>query len=283
MHPPLDRTRACPAMRVDMVARLLLLAAILGCIACDPSRPLHLPALKPASQFLPAAPQGTAWRLVWHDEFDGASLDMTKWGFRPDGPRRDGWWMKKAVTVDGQGHLVICALNEDGKYISGCVVTTGRFEHAFGYYETRVQFQKQPGHWSAFWLQCEGTGKVGDEGRDGTEIDIWEKPTLDDQIEHNLHWDGYGQEHKHAGHKTTVSGLSSGWHTIGLWWKPDEYVFFVDGRETWRTSAGGVSQVPEYIMLSNEIGTWAGDISSAKLPDGFMVDYVRVFDVVNRK
>ncbi len=39
----------------------------------------------------------------------------------------------------------------------------------------------------------------------------------------------------------------AGWHTFGLWWKPDEYVFFVDGEETWRTNAGGVSQVPEFM------------------------------------
>ena len=270
-------------MQADLRPGTLLLVVMLGGTACHASHPIHLAGPQPSARFLPVAPPGKTWRLVWHDEFDGRSLDTTRWSFRPEGPRRDGWWMKEAVAVDGEGHLVISALKKDGKYLSGCVVTTGRFEHAFGYYETRVQFQKQPGHWSAFWLQSAGTGRVGDEGRDGTEIDVWEKPTLDDQIEHNLHWDGYGQEHEHAGHKTIVPGLSSGWHTIGLWWKPDEYVFFVDGRETWRSSAGGVSQVPEYLMLSNEIGTWAGDISAAKLPDSFLIDYVRVFDLVTQK
>jgi beta-glucanase (GH16 family) len=72
-----------------------------------------------------------------------------------------------------------------------------------------------------------------------------------------------------------------GWHTFGLLWSPDEYVFFVDGTETWRTNAGGVCQVPQYMLLSDEIGKWAGDISTAKLPDRFLVDYVRVYDSVN--
>ncbi len=44
-----------------------------------------------------------------------------------------------------------------------------------------------------------------------------------------------------------------------------------------------VSQVPEYIKLSDEIGKWGGDISKAKLPDAFLVDYVRVYDVVETK
>jgi hypothetical protein len=70
---------------------------------------------------------------------------------------------------------------------------------------------------------------------------------------------------------------------FGLWWKPDEYVFYVDGKETWRSKAGGVCQVPEYILLSDEIGNWAGDIAKAKLPDQFCVDYVRVYDLVENK
>jgi hypothetical protein len=53
-------------------------------------------------------------------------------------------------------------------------------------------------------------------------------------------------------------------------------------RFAWRTDAGGVCQVPLYIKLSDEVGTWAGDISEAKLPDRFLVDYVRVYDLVDK-
>jgi beta-glucanase (GH16 family) len=35
-----------------------------------------------------------------------------------------------------------------------------------------MQLQKPPGHWSAFWLMGNGVGKVGNDGRDGTEIEI---------------------------------------------------------------------------------------------------------------
>ena len=80
-----------------------------------------------------------------------------------------------------------------------------------------------------------------------------------------------------------MPGVMNGFHTFGLWWKPDEYVFYVDGKETWRSKAGGVCQVPEYILLSDEIGNWAGDIAKANLPDQFCVDYVRVYDLVENK
>ena len=35
------------------------------------------------------------------------------------------------------------------------------------------------------------------------------------------------------------------------------------------------------MKLSVEIGTWAGDITKATLPDRFVVDYVRVYDVAD--
>jgi hypothetical protein len=97
-------------------------------------------------------------------------------------------------------------------------------------------------------------GKVGNEGRDGTEIDVMEKPWLDDRVQPALHWDGYGKQHRSEGKVSKVPGVMDEWHTFSLWWKTDEYVFYVDGREMWRTDAGGVCQVPLYIKLSDEIG-----------------------------
>jgi beta-glucanase (GH16 family) len=232
---------------------------------------------------LPTAPEGKTWNLAWHDEFDGTKLDEAKWDVPPDAPRKGGWWMRKAISLDGKGHLVISTLKDGDRYIDGCVRTKGKFEHSFGYYVARIQLQKQPGHWSAFWIYDQCVNKVGNEGRDGTEIDIYEKPWLDDRVQHTLHWDGYGKAHKSKGKVVTVPRIMHGWHTFGLWWKPSEYVFYVDGKETWHTNAGGVCQVPEYIKLSDEIGTWAGDIKNAKLPDRFLVDYVRVYDLVEKQ
>ena len=237
---------------------------------------------KEAKDQLPPAPEGKTWKMVWHDEFDGDKLDETKWQVPPDGKRRDGWWMRKAISLDGNGHLVLKTFKEGDKFIDGCVRPRGKFEHAFGYYVARIQLQKQPGHWSAFWLFNDSVNKVGNEGRDGTEIDIYEKPWLDDRVQQTLHWDGYGKDHKSEGKVVKVPG--DGWlaHVQPIW-RPEEYVFYVDGKETWRTKAGGVWQVPLYIKLSDEIGNWGGDITKAKLPDEFLVDYVRVYDLVEKK
>ncbi|MBP8259394.1 MAG: glycoside hydrolase family 16 protein, partial [Verrucomicrobia bacterium] len=72
--------------------------------------------------------------------------------------------------------------------------------------------------------------------------------------------------------------VTTGFHTYGLLWLREEYVFYVDGQETWRSRAGGVCQVPLFVKVTEEIGPWAGDIRQATLPDYFTVDYVRVYE-----
>lgn len=228
---------------------------------------------------LPTPPAGQAWKLVWQDEFDGTKIDETKWE-RPDMQRRDGWWTPAAASLDGEGHLVMKTYKEGDKYFDACMRTKGKYEHTFGYYVARIKFHREQGHWPAFWLMGDGVHRVGDDGRDGTEIDIVEKPWLDGRICHAVHWDGYGEAHKSEAHKPTVEGVMDGWHTFSLMWTPEEYVFYVDGKESWRTKAGGICRAPLYIKLTDEIGDWAGDIKKAKLPDQFMVDYVRVYDLV---
>ncbi len=233
---------------------------------------------------LPAAGKGQTWKLVWNDEFDGARLDEKKWGI-PEFPRRDAQWSRKAIALDGKSSLALKVLKEGDAYLDGCVRTKNMFEPTFGYFVARIKLHKNPGHWPAFWLYNDSVNRIGDEGMDGTEIDIMEKPWLDHRVQQTLHWDGYGKEHKSEGFIAEVPDVMDGWHTFGLLWTPDEYVFFVDEKETWRTKAGGVCQAPLYIKLSDEIEfeSWAGDIRKAHVPDETLVDYVRVYDLIEEK
>jgi beta-glucanase (GH16 family) len=169
---------------------------------------------------LPAPPAGQQWQLAFHDEFDGPTLDASKWDI-PEYKRRDANWSRKAISLDGQGHLVLSMLKDGDQCYDGCVRTIGKFEHAFGYYVARIRFQKQPGHWPAFWLYNASVGQVGNEGRDGSEIDILEKPWLDDRVPHTIHWDGYGKDHKSQGTVAVVPGVMVGWHTFSLMWTPE--------------------------------------------------------------
>jgi len=221
------------------------------------------------------------YKLVWSDEFDGETLDLNKWIYRGLGPRRDAVNVKETVSPDGNGHLVLTTKHAGDKYHTAMIATQGKYEPTFGYFECRVKFQTQIGHWSAFWLQSPTLGNpVGDPAKAGTEIDVFEYlRNRGDKIQHTLHWDGYGEHHKSAGKVPEIPGLKRGWHTIGLLWTPQHYIFYVDGKETWRIDKG-VSRRSQYMILSLEVGKWAGDISKAELPDHLYVDYVRVYQKI---
>jgi beta-glucanase (GH16 family) len=150
-----------------------------------------------------------------------------------------------------------------------------------------MQFQKKAGHWSAFWLWNVGTKDAPSLENSPLrfEVDIVERPFLDDRVEHAVHWGPYPKGAKSLGEVARVAGVGEGWHTFAVLWTPDEYVFFVDGRETWRSRNVVVCQLPLYILLTDEIEFkgWAGDVRKAALPDEFLTDYVRVYDLVDAK
>jgi len=251
--------------RAGRLATMTLLAAMLGCDA-------------PRDASKSAGPPIEGYHLVWSDEFEGTTLDTTKWGYRYLGKRRDAMNVKGTVTLDGDGHLVLTTRRNGDGYEAAMIGTEGTFETTFGYFECRVKLQREVGHWSAFWIQSPTIGEpIDDPALAGTEIDVFEYLRKHgDRVVHNLHWNGYGEHKRSVGGRAEVEGLSEGWHTFGVLWTESGYVFYVDGVETWRTQKG-VSQRPQYMILSLEVGKWAGDIREANLPDHLLVDYVRVY------
>jgi beta-glucanase (GH16 family) len=237
---------------------------------------------------LPAAPiDGAVWKQTFADEFDGTVIDPNHWNIRHENrtPRKNDFWHRECAKLDGNGLLRMItrkSIDTPDWHDTACIETQRKFTQRYGYFEIRAEMQSQPGFWSAFWAMPAPPGNIGSTkygGMDGTELDIYEKNTLDDKVQHTLHWDGYGDEHKSAGFRSTVPGVMDGFHTFGLLWTPAEYVFYVDAKETWRSDAGGVAQVPIYLKISSETGDWGGDITKAILPDEFRVDYVRAWQL----
>ncbi len=243
--------------------------------------PTPVLALLAAVPLLADPPAGAQWKPVFADDFQGTELDAAKWEKVGDGKRRGAWWLRKNAFLDGKGNLVVRSTLEDGKYGCGGLRTRGKFRHAFGYYEIRCRVPRQPGTWAAFWLYDAAQGRIGNGGRDGAEIDIFESPWLGkNRYNIAVHWDGYGKDHKSWSRAIEAPGLDDDFHVFGLLWTPEEYVFYYDGKEVARTSQGGVCQVPLYIKVTTEIGDWAGDIKRAERPDDFIVDWARVWDRV---
>ncbi len=213
------------------------------------------------------------FELAWQDDFNGNQLDTALWYHRDSGVRHDGFNDTTAASVDGNGTLVIKVysdtMNGVIKHHTGMIATKKEFK--YGKFEVKAAFTNQSGSWSAFWLQSSTMGNpVGNPQEAGMEIDVVETLPNDGRAHQNLHWDGYGTDHKSAGFITGDLGINSGaFHIFTLEWTPEYYKFYVDGKLTW-TFKNPVSNKQEYIILSSEVknyaaNSWAGPI----LPGGF--------------
>lgn len=256
-------------------ARLMTLFLLLGTI-------LHATwAAETKTSIRSSGPPSDDYQLVWSDEFDGKELDRAKWDYRGLGKRREAVNVKDTVRLDGKGNLVLTTKRVGDEIHTAMIGTHGKYETIFGYFECRVKIQRTHGNWSAFWLQSPTYGaKIGDLKESGTEIDIYECfESRRGWVSHNLHWDGYEKDHKHVGSgRKNVEELLEGYHTFGLEWTPNEYVFYIDGKESWRTNKA-VSQAKEYIILSLEVGPKQARVvrEDPDFEDNAWFDYVRVF------
>ncbi len=263
--------------------------------------------INPVESLLPA---GKKWTCVWSDEFDGDTLDRTKWDFRLHlMQQRHTTFSEDGAELDGKSNLRLKLSEENGHFYSPHLqtgsnfldrpgeaydkftwpiskITPPKFMHKYGYYEIRCKLPTQPGWWAAFWLQSPVIGSTLNPAESGVELDIMENFTRDGIVSHNIHWNGYGADHRQAGSaKRTLKNSPDDFHVFGLDWSRDGYVFYIDGEESWRID-GPVSDREQFILLSTEcMGYRKGETPSEKLkkavlPDYFIVDYVRVFDEI---
>lgn len=233
------------------------------------------------------------YKLVWQDEFDGATLDASRWTAL-SGPRRGAVETPDSVSV-ANGLLTLTTFTQDGVHHTGFVSSEGHFAARYGYFEARVRFHDAPGAWCAFWISAHSVDFGGDPGVNGTEIDVVEHRVTDqggwtelaDMVALNVNWNGYGPQKQTAQlvtHLPDGSKVQGQWHTYGVLWTETGYVYYVDGLEIWRPDAP-VSHTAEDVRLTCEVedGTWAGYVpaggygSLATSTTRMDVDWVRVY------
>lgn len=258
-------------------------------------------------------PDGYEFELVWSDEFDGSELDMTKWDYRLSmmGKRYPSW-TDDAVRLE-DSCVVFSIKEKDGKVVSPHLQTgynfmdepatdtskgrphlqwrigklkESKYTHKYGYFECRCRLQQMKGWWSAFWIQSPIIGATLDAKTSGAEIDVMESFVPGEVKPHNVFKGGYGidvERIKVGG----MDGISTDeFHTFGVLWTEDKYVFYVDGTEDGVIDKN-VSDIPEFILISTEVNGYRTvefapteeAFAAASAGDTFLVDYVRVFDI----
>ena len=241
--------------------------------------------------------------LVWSDEFDHG-FDTSIWqghyvyGENDTQLRDTAWWNRSQVSFTEDGCLKLTVEYKEngpkgaGYYSYGMETNPNKnysgdhtgYEQLYGYFEIRCILPEGAGLNPAFWLLTDGMWDDDtDGGVSGAEIDVFETPTDYDQngkyygsVYHTVHVDAYGDAHKKE-----IQGwfyANDPYHTFntyGVEWNENEYIFYVNGVETARTSFGGVCRVPLYLIIS--IGVEENVAQNAYLPASMLVDYVRCY------
>jgi beta-glucanase (GH16 family) len=237
------------------------------------------------------AVEANLWKLVWRDEFEGATIDPSKWDYRYLGPR-DGAVMSKDCITVGDGLLRLWVKEKDGMLHNGMISTHKKFEPLYGVIAGRIRFPRQQGQHGSIWMQPAKGEKIADNpARSGAEIDIIEwfgEGRKDGGTASNLYWPGmkngkFDVKANHAGGTKDLKILPKGevpsddFHVYSVEWSSKGYIFRMDGKETYRISEG-VSQVPQYLILSLFTADWeAPRLDRKKLPNSMDVDWVRVW------
>jgi beta-glucanase (GH16 family) len=231
----------------------------------------------------PPAPKGSHWDLIWADEFDGNSLDLTKWDLPGDDvARSSGMWTNSQIDVS-DGTLKFKVDRIDGKITSAGISSQNKFAVTEGYFEMRAMLPRTPGYRPAFWLSSVNINEIGYPTHP-TEVDVMEDTQRNGHVTENLHWNGYGPAEGSVGSVSSVETPPNEFHIYGVWWNIHGYFFYVDSVPVWGSTGGGVSSGPEFIRLGNEM------LGQEQLVDGqpvnvfptddyFTVDYIRVFQL----
>jgi hypothetical protein len=268
-----------------------------------------------AYQGLPSATSALAVSTRWGpadflEEFAGTALSGS-WTHRgldynPAGLRGCSKGSPAAVEVSGgavrlsvmrdPARTDLCtAYRKNGEVIgqfhyrlNGHISTAGRQELTYGVAAARVRFQQPPGQHGAFWLQPSApVAGATSAAEGGAEIDVieWFGAGLPNGgLSSSVYHPTAGGQAKAGGWITDPGsylddGSDTWWsryHVFSVEWSATEYVFRIDGRETWRTTEG-VSQRPEYLILSllssdYELPTLGGE---DRLPQHMYVDWVQ--------
>ncbi|SIN83030.1 glycoside hydrolase family 16 protein [Fibrobacter sp. UWB11] len=236
-------------------------------------------------------------QYLWNDEFDGESIDPTKWTF-DIGTGASGWgnneWeyytdrKENAYVKDGVLHIRAQKEDYEGqKYTSARMLTKGKFAFKYGTVEARIALPTGKGIWPAFWMLGENFDTVGWPACG--EIDIIEAVNRENKIYGTNHW-ANGAEYATYGNNTgnyrdqKFELDITQFHTYKFTWDEKYIRMFVDDfmyHEILIEGNEGDTEEfhkPFFFLLNVAVaGNWPGfEVDDSQFPNEMLVDYIRV-------
>ena len=238
-----------------------------------------------------------AKEYLWNDEFDGETIDTSKWGFEI-GTGASGWgnneWeyytsrKENAYIKDGVLHIRAQKEDYEGqKYTSARMLTKGKFAFKYGTVEARIALPVGKGIWPAFWMLGDNFDKVGWPACG--EIDIIEAVNSENIVYGTNHW-ANGSEYATYGNNTGNYRDQkhemdiTQFHTYKFTWDEKYIRMFVDDfmyHEILIEGNKGDTEEfhkPFFFLLNVAVaGNWPGfEVDDTQFPNEMLVDYIRV-------
>ncbi|MFC0780234.1 family 16 glycosylhydrolase [Flavobacterium sp. HJSW_4] len=246
--------------------------------------------------------------LVWSDEFNGTTVDLTKWqSISGNGcPSLCGFGNAEAQRYDPNQATIVkegtnSYLNIEAKYApnaqfpdqpyaSSKLTTEGKYSLKYGRIEARMKLSNAQGAWPAFWML-----PVNGNWPFTGEIDIMEaKHRNPKSVDGTIHYDGGGYQFTGRSYSSPID-LSSDFHVYAVEWGPNIIKWFVDDvlfhTATPNTTVNGgwpFNDSNFYIILNLAVGSYGTPYTRvngvgvepvpADFPAKLQVDYVRVYD-----
>jgi hypothetical protein len=240
------------------------------------------------------------YALAWSDEFDGSSLDMSKWDFRTDTKHgstqlpqnislRDGnliITVNSAAATTGIKHTAGGAeyVSDPShpeppagiKYSGGGVISKDAF--GYGYYECRMRIMAGKGWHSSFWMmKHDGSGSTATPAAD-IELDVIEQESID-LLSYDINLNQWRDEHRSIMHKRVPTQPLSDYHVYGCEYTPTTVKYFFDGALVETADISSLPQGNVNIWLTSIASSLkdADRVDDSRLPGHVDYDYVRFY------
>lgn len=236
-------------------------------------------------------PAPGSYKLKWADEFNGSSVDTTRWNvqdrstFGSGNDEQECYMAGNTTVADGALQLKAASggASCSGYTVSSGMVTTRaqqgteKFAFKYGYAEARIKVAPfGPAGWPAFWL-------VGAQGTPGWptygEVDVVEAYGPRPQYAETAYHDNGGN---HANKAVNVGSVAE-WHVYAVEWTPSKLTWYYDNKVV--SSYDVANSYSHTLILNYAIGGrgpeyygYNGNPSSS-LPSVMSVDYVRIWQL----